>query len=578
MARMIPAVPREVNEYSREDEMFKALESLPDDYTVVHSFTVLTIENKKICESESDFVVIHPEKGILFIEAKASVNGYKLQQGEWYYKSGKKMAHGGPMRQALRAMHNFEDKVRDAGQEKLLQDVRLECCIWLLSIDRAKLDTLRLPPEIDAHLILTEESLLNIEADIDRIFTYQRHQQPKTRMSGKTVNALLEKYICPEFELVPSTGVALIEKRLAFNRLLQEQSRLLDYLVDQPVGVINGAAGTGKTMLAVEMAQRYARQGERTLFLCYNKGLCEHLQESRQHDLVDYYTIDGYAVKMTPSNTINYSELHDVLLEHEDLFPYVHVIIDEGQDFGKELIEENGLFDLFELLATDEKRKGTFFVFYDSNQLIQASEMPAYIESADCRLTLYRNSRNTHCIAQTSTKPLPDTRRIKLSDKCLVGEPPIFMFAETAEETKKSVDQIIRRLLEKGISNIQLLTMKTEEKSILAPYTADDGKYHFEMAKIPFTSCRKFKGLEADAIILVDVDQDVFENEEIKRIFYVGTSRARLSLNIISILNAESCSQVITEWEIPRTSKNPMKTISGYFRCNYKKLEDEGER
>ena len=42
MAIMIPAVPREFDERSREGEMFHALEALPDEYTVVHSFTVLS--------------------------------------------------------------------------------------------------------------------------------------------------------------------------------------------------------------------------------------------------------------------------------------------------------------------------------------------------------------------------------------------------------------------------------------------------------------------------------------------------------------------------------------------------------
>ena len=39
---------------------------------------------------------------------------------------------------------------------------------------------------------------------------------------------------------------------------------------------------------------------------------------------------------------------------------------------------------------------------YDKLQKIQARALPMFIEEADCRLTLYRNCRNTINIATTS--------------------------------------------------------------------------------------------------------------------------------------------------------------------------------
>ena len=50
-----------------------------------------------------------------------------------------------------------------------------------------------------------------------------------------------------------------------------------------------------------------------------------------------------------------------------------------------------------------------------------------------------------------------------------------------------------------------------------------------------FTTARKFKGLEADVVILVDVDESAFSNEENKRLFYVGASRAKHNLDIIFV-------------------------------------------
>lgn len=54
-----------------------------------------------------------------------------------------------------------------------------------------------------------------------------------------------------------------------------------------------------------------------------------------------------------------------------------------------------------------------------------------------------------------------------------------------------------------------------------------------------FTSARKFKGLEADAIIIVDVDGEAFADDEDKRLFYVGCSRAKHQLDIVFIGNED---------------------------------------
>ena len=63
--------------------------------------------------------------------------------------------------------------------------------------------------------------------------------------------------------------------------------------------------------------------------------------------------------------------------------------------------------------------------------------------------------------------------------------------------------------------------------------------------KYLFTTCRKFKGLEADVVILLDVDKATFEQENVL-IFYVGTSRARIKLEITAILSDDDCKEILT--------------------------------
>ena len=53
--------------------------------------------------------------------------------------------------------------------------------------------------------------------------------------------------------------------------------RLLDHLAAHDRAAIAGAAGTGKTVLAMERARRLALGGQRALVLCFNMPLAGEL-------------------------------------------------------------------------------------------------------------------------------------------------------------------------------------------------------------------------------------------------------------------------------------------------------------
>ena len=136
-------------------------------------------------------------------------------------------------------------------------------------------------------------------------------------------------------------------------------------------------AGTGKTMIAIEKAKRHSIEKERVLFLCYNTYLKEFLQKNYCNEYIDYYTISGFACKLCDTRTPNYDlakeKIEDMYLMGS--FPYVHVIVDEGQDFGKEDIEESDILQIIHDTIMDKNDDSSFYVFYDKLQLIQAKHV-----------------------------------------------------------------------------------------------------------------------------------------------------------------------------------------------------------
>ena len=205
---------------------------------------------------------------------------------------------------------------------------------------------------------------------------------------------LIRRIFCPEFSVFSAASFDSELKNIVFHRLLKEQANILNFLEDQKVAVINGAAGTGKTMIAAEKARRHALNGEKVLFLCYNARLKDYLARNYGHENIDYLTIAGLACKLCRTSQPDYEKLQNKLddLYFTGEFPYRHIVVDEGQDFGFDDIEEGKILEGLRLLVED---KGTFYVFYDRMQLVQGRKVPAFIEDSDCRLTLYKNCRNT---------------------------------------------------------------------------------------------------------------------------------------------------------------------------------------
>ena len=220
-------------------------------------------------------------------------------------------------------------------------------------------------------------------------------------------------------------------------------------------------------------------------------------------------------------------------------FPYRHVIVDEGQDFGMDNIAETDILEIIrDIITDDETVEGSFYIFYDRMQMIQSEHLPSIIENADCKLTLYKNCRNTANIATTSLKPISQ-RKPKVFEGCVRGVPAKIHFCSSSEKTEAAVNQIISSLKTDNYDNIVILTCKTESHSALNDFVSDNLYKGYR-----FTTCRKFKGLEADAVILVDVDRDTFEQENVLR-FYVGASRARLRLAIAANLSDDDCIDIL---------------------------------
>lgn len=553
-AIMIPSVPRSYAEYSFENIIFESLSSLPDDFIVVHSFDNVSVINNVLSEHECDFVVFNPKLGVLFIESKAGK--FRYEGGCWLYNNGNPMRYGGPYKQSAMNKRHLIDKLRDRRLDYVLKNCKFHHAVWFPTVKKQDIKWEDLPPEADKKITLTYEDLENPLKKIIEIMNLDIRSGIKTKLTESEIHLLL-RFFDPTCQVFPSESIEDGIREIKFNRLLNEQKNVLNFLEDQKSVIINGAAGTGKTLIAVERAIRFANQGQKVLFLCYNKYLKEDLKRKNENPLIDFQNIDGYVVNLV--GEINYVRANIMLNNNSELFPYDHVIIDEGQDFGVESIEESNLLQtLYNIIEL--KEHGSFYFFYDKLQHVQGVKLPNFMNDFDCKITLYQNCRNTINIANASLRLIND-RSPKMKDGSIFGPSVKVIFADNQDDTILKLDSLLGGTVTK--QDAVILTIGTEEKSSIREKCIENNGRLKYRNRYWFTTARKFKGLEAYEIILLDVDKNTFITKKNLLLYYVATSRARIKLSIIVNINDEGCEELLKNiFSYDKKIKQPKKNLA----------------
>ncbi len=571
MSRMLPPDPP-LDTPNGERRLFCELRDAKgtDQWVVLHSLDLQRHRRKR--KGEADLVVLVPGYGILTVEVKGC--RVERKNGAWiyHYQDGPKPNPEGPFKQASGAAEAIRKYAgeKDESLKNLMYShvvVFLERPFEIESIEWQRWHYLNWRDITQHGIARAFERVLESEhahlrgVPNARAWYSGEHSRPTGEQVARLTSILRGDYETP---LIP--GELADEQLRAQQRFTEEQTQALDAMESNPRVLFTGPAGTGKTILALEACRREVAAGRKVLLLCFNALLGDHLAEltdqlpgfrrggSWAGTFHSYMTLlagsapDGHNSEWWTNGLP--ARCTEILMQAGSDALFDTLIIDEAQD----LISDN-YADVLDLLTISGLIRGRWRLFgdFEKQAVYQDAAAPETIRDLlarrfgapnEYRLTI--NCRNAVKIAQavTTTCSLKPGYLRHLSEVQGAANP--LFWNSPAQQAVLLVEELRQLLKTYRAEQIVVLSVRRDSQSV-AGRLAEEGNSMLcpirewtrsERVGIRYSSVHAFKGLEAAAIVLTDIED--LSTDRAKRLLYVGMTRARLDLRM---LMDECCKQ-----------------------------------
>jgi hypothetical protein len=266
--------------HDSEVEVYEALAAqLPEDWVAWHSLSIRTESGRY---GEGDFIIAAPEWGFLVLEVKGG-EVYE-RNGHWY--QGNKRLVKGPLAQAHDYRSKFHAELRRV-YERYEVEGKCAVCLPHVSADNR-------PTNSDYRDILIDRSQLgDLVGCLRKAFAcqFQRGNAPPNREWIERITELWGDNWEPAVGLMGQARLQMMERE----NLNALQLGVLEGLVENQNVLVSGAAGTGKTTVATQLAVNWAWSGKSVRYFCFTEPLA-HWLEQRFASEFEHYDADIKAV------------------------------------------------------------------------------------------------------------------------------------------------------------------------------------------------------------------------------------------------------------------------------------------
>lgn len=520
--RMIPEIPHSTGSQAEKRVFDRLRLALPNDssFTAYHSLNLPCHAYKRF--SEIDFVITCP-LGLILLEVKGG--GVRFKEGVWHYTNryGKSTRSvEGPFKQAQSALYALKNKLLTLVPENTFSRISVGYgvvfpdCEWHIR-----------SVEWDVETLLDARHFNDFETWLRNLFEYWNTKKGNNHRLDEANLLALNHALRPEFEAVIPLHVDVTRTEEQIARLTEDQMTAVDMIHANKRVMVSGGAGTGKTLLAMETARRWASDGLTILLACRSPWLLRFL-ESRF---------------LVPSLVACQPEAAELSARRAGLDAFDCLIIDEGQD----------MLNMESLEPLDRILKGGFndgrwCFFYDINNQSgffgkpEPEALNAFEHANPARIPLTTNCRNSRLILEEVKARLNADMGVKGAG---LGPKIREQKATSTEEAAEILGTEIFELTEKGglsFSEIVILSpfpFEQSSASHLPTHILQNIKVldEFSMRSFPpdmisYSLIHEFKGLESEAVIVIDLPAPG-SDLSLRSYHYVAMSRARALLSMI---------------------------------------------
>ena len=519
-----------------EREIFRRLKSATrgTNWIVLHSLDLATHVAKS--QSEADFILLVPGKGVLVLEVKAA-RTISYSAAGW--KLGQKAESRGPFRQASDAKFSIMNYLKDLGFD--FHDVPFVHAVWFTHIPRSAIDSAiawqddEFLTSEDLQRDIVEAISETVDNLVDGLKSYKaRELAPYAKLLE------ISQILMPRFTAHQSPVERQRDIQNFLSTALKGQLEMVELIVGLRAVLIPGLAGTGKTHIAIHSARLAHERGERVLFICFNSMLAEHLKiQMNDFPLVRVTSIhalmleiSGLTVpedadedwwkKVLPNTALNRIE------EYAQTSQFDTLVIDEAQDIGT---QENLL--LLEGLLADGLRGSRILAcgdFEHQGVYMSGSDAISNYESAipQIQITspLLVNCRNTKMLGDFLVATLalePAYSSYRREDlECELKPKIVTKPSEIYAEVSNLLSENLRKFRPEQI--VVISAQKTKLKELVERMKIQSTEIRNPRnGFVRWGSVQEFKGLEALSVILVEFET---ANPALHEIFYVGATRS----------------------------------------------------
>jgi hypothetical protein len=534
MARMIPEAPGADVESKAEVRLFDHLrDDVSNDFVAFHHVAWLMPGGKRRpSQGEADFVIAHPEHGLLVVEVKGGTISYDGATGRWSSQGREGIFEiKDPFEQARRTAFSLRKLLE---RSKRVKDDRFFVGYGVAFPD-TRAQTARLRPDAPREVLLDGGDVKTLETSLGRLFTYWKDAEKASPLGDGLSH--VESVLANSFDLRAPLGIELVEEERELLRLTEQQYVVLDLLSRQTRVAIAGCAGSGKTFLAAEKARRLAKQGFRVLVLCFNTFLAQHLRRGLADvPEIDAFSFDHLCYEIVREAGIDfprdpepgqekshYIALREAFAENVDVAAgrYGALVVDEAQDFAEE-------WWLPLQMLLEHPDSSPLYVFFDDNQRIFPVQQSLPVPGEPIQLMV--NCRNTKRINAVVSEFY---RGGSIEARGPEGPPIDVHVYATEGELLEQLDSCVRAWITDADvepDQIAILTPKGQHRSAFWRVDKLGGKQltddPWEEGKILRSSVHRFKGLERLVVAVAELDGARDD------VFYVGFSRPNVFLSI----------------------------------------------